>query len=446
MAYRDNVTFFASGNSTQVSSAAIGGNSNLVFEGAGIVSIGFSNNRVVVSVPFGGGAGDGYNIIYAGTNNTTGTTWSSVSASVRLNGSNNIIVSQNNSNDIVIYGQFANSNNVSFGYTNGSLTASYNRISVGMSNIGNTAGTSGTFDGAALQYVYAGGNNITLSQSSNAGSVTLSVHGLVFNNANGVTFGTNAGTVTASIPLNATLSTFVPYFPASTSSITAGGFGTTSASAFVFPVILDQDLVFNHIKILQSFSMVSTTNSSGGHTISSQFGIYSNNAGTLSQISSGSLSFAFTGSSVSGTLSFASATGTTGYGYGTSSGSTTAQQQSLWGTAGARAVDMQFGGNMTLTPGIYWIGIHQRQSTSNTAIGLSTAFVGNAMNSTSNVGPIGQSTAAFSSNSAYHLGAHGFYTSTGSAGYGGTQLPSSMLFNGFNNNLNIMPSITFMST
>jgi hypothetical protein len=73
---------------------------------------------------------------------------------------------------------FQNSNNITFGMSDSSvITASFNPINVGISNLGNTAGTSGTFDGANLQYVFAGGNNITLSQSSNGSSVTLSIVG-----------------------------------------------------------------------------------------------------------------------------------------------------------------------------------------------------------------------------------------------------------------------------
>jgi hypothetical protein len=235
------------------------------------------------------------------------------------------------------------------------------------------------------------------------------------------------------------------YFPASTSSQTIGAFGTSTASAIVFPLPVFQDVAFNHIKILQSLSMVSST-VSGQQTISSRFGLFSNNAGTLSQISSGSFSLAVTVSSVSGTVSFPTGTDTSGYAYGTSSWSATAQAQSLFGTAGNRVIGMQFGGSMSFAPGLYYVGVHQRQSTSSAAVGLSSAFVGNAMNGTTNVGPIGMSAAAHSSRSDYHLGAHGFYTSTGSAGYSGTALPSSMLLSGFNNNMNVMPMVTLMST
>lgn len=145
-------------------------------------------------------------------------------------------------------------------------------------------------------------------------------------------------------------------------------------------------------------------------------------------------------------MSYPSQTNTAGYTYTTLSGSTTAQIQSLFGTAGNRIVEMVFGNSMSLSQGIYWLGIHQRQSTVGYAGGLSSAMVGNAMNSTTAVGAIGQSTAKFTSNSAYHLGAHGVYSSTGSANYSGTNLPASMMLSAFNNNINVIPLITFMST
>lgn len=136
--------FYVSGNSTQLSSTAGIDLRSVSFEGAGVASVGVSNGRVLISVPSGGGAGDGYNIVYAGTAGTTGTTWSSASASVRINGGNNITVSQNGSNDIVISAAqggiaagtqtatsgtlvFANSNGVTFGMSGSSqITASVN--------------------------------------------------------------------------------------------------------------------------------------------------------------------------------------------------------------------------------------------------------------------------------------------------------------------------------
>ena len=46
---------------------------------------------------------------------------------------------------------------------------------LGMSNLGNTLGTSGVATGSAVQFVWAGGNNVTLSQSINGSSGTITI-------------------------------------------------------------------------------------------------------------------------------------------------------------------------------------------------------------------------------------------------------------------------------
>lgn len=92
-------------------------------------------------------------------------------------------------------------------------------LSVGNSNLGNTAGDTGVFTG---RVVFVGSDNITLSGSSNGGSATLSIYGpspagggitavkisagttsnnlsaLTFSDSNGISFGINASTITAS--------------------------------------------------------------------------------------------------------------------------------------------------------------------------------------------------------------------------------------------------------
>lgn len=285
---------------------------------------------------------------------------------------------------------------------------------------------------------------LTLAGGNTTQNSTWSGTNLSFSGGGNVTLGLSGNTLL--ISGGNTLSTYVPYFPASTSSLTHGAIGVSTASALVFPVQIVEAVAFNHIKILQSLSVVTTTQSSGLQTITSRFGLYSNNAGTLSEISTGSFSIAVTVSSNSGTINFPTTTDTSGYGYNTSSWSTTAQAQSLFGTAGNRIIELAFSNTMLVRPGIIYVGLHQRQSTSNFALGLSSALIGNAMNATSAVGPIGQSTAAFSNNTRYHLGVHGLYTSTGSLGYSGTAIPASMIMTAFNNNLNVVPMITFAST
>jgi hypothetical protein len=104
---------YVTANSTQLSSTAGIDYRSLSFAGAGVASVGVSGGVVVVSVPTGGGAGDGVNIVQAGTLGTTGTTYSASTGTVRINGGNNITVSQNNSNDIVIIGPSAGGSTVS---------------------------------------------------------------------------------------------------------------------------------------------------------------------------------------------------------------------------------------------------------------------------------------------------------------------------------------------
>lgn len=121
---------------------------------------------------------------------------------------------------------FSNSNGVSFGLNGSVVTASYTvptvpaQLSVGDSTGGNTAGDTGVVTG---RLVLVGGNNVTLSGSTNAGSMTLTVSGanthavqtgisavvvsdatftsgtVTFSNLNGISFGSNgANVVTAS--------------------------------------------------------------------------------------------------------------------------------------------------------------------------------------------------------------------------------------------------------
>jgi trimeric autotransporter adhesin len=98
--------------------------------------------------------------IVSGSGNTTGTLTTFNSGTVILAGGNNITLSQS-SNSISIIG--------AAGGTGGAA------ITLGASNLGHTSGTSGVISGSALQYLFAGGNNVTLSQSLNGSSITITV-------------------------------------------------------------------------------------------------------------------------------------------------------------------------------------------------------------------------------------------------------------------------------
>jgi hypothetical protein len=137
------IGLYATSNTTQSSSGAVDARS-LSFAGAGIASVGVTGNSVVISVPTGGGGGDGYNIVSMGSSgNSSGTAWSSLSASVGIYAAGALIVSQNNSNQIIL--------------SDGD----------GWKLFGNTFGTSSTAFGSADMMYFSGGQGINLSGNSN---------------------------------------------------------------------------------------------------------------------------------------------------------------------------------------------------------------------------------------------------------------------------------------
>lgn len=183
------------------------------------------------------------------------------------------------------------------------------------------------------------------------------------------------------------------------------------------------------------------------HTVTHQFGLFSNNAGTLSLISSSSYSVGNTGSSISATLSYPSEYGTAGgYTYTTVGASSTATAQSLFGTAGNRIMTFGFGNTMSLSAGLYWLGIHQRQSSAGANGGMAFALGGNVMAAPVNAGGLGSSTAAYTgtANTLYKI-PWGVATSTGSAGYGGSALPSAVNITAMGMTVTQMPMMTFIS-
>jgi hypothetical protein len=77
------------------------------FAGTNVTAtLGMNSNGLAMSLSAGagGGAGDGVNVVQMGTTGTTGTSFSASTGTVFFNGSNNVTVSQNGSNQIVIVG------------------------------------------------------------------------------------------------------------------------------------------------------------------------------------------------------------------------------------------------------------------------------------------------------------------------------------------------------
>jgi hypothetical protein len=278
---------------------------------------------------------------------------------------------------------------------------------------GNTAGQS-TMSGTNI--VLAGGLGIVLSATTAAGAATVSV-GLL-------------GIVTG-LPV---------VIPGSTGTQSRGAMGTSSASLFLYPFFLDNYVAFNAIRMLQTHSLVSST-ISGQQTISSRWGIFTLNVETLSLLTSFSLSQAWTQSSVSGTVSFATTTLTSGYGYGTSSFSTTALGQSLFGTAFPRIVDLVLSSSaLTFSPGRYWLGLLQVQSSSSANIGLSSGHYGNVIATQMTQGLAGGVSVSNTTDYRIRLPGFGVYTVTQ------TSMPGNVPLTQINHSLTNMPYLSLTST
>ena len=135
------VTMYATSNTTQ-SSTGTQALSSLMFAGAGIASVGITNGSILISVPSGGGAGDGVNIVSMLTSTsgggTAGATFSNSNASIGLMAGSNITLSQT-SNTIVF-----NAPNAS------SLVAGAN---ITISTAGSTISIIGPSAGAGVLYM-----------------------------------------------------------------------------------------------------------------------------------------------------------------------------------------------------------------------------------------------------------------------------------------------------
>ena len=183
--------------------------------------------------------------------NTAGTSTfhATNNASIFLHGGNNITLSGNGSSITISAGA-------------GGGTTNQTGPNIGVSNLGNTAGSTGTI--STGDYVLVGSGGITLSQSTAAAG--------------------SHGTVTIHGPQQQTMSMFPPWpVPLASSSAytgatttTAGG-SRTSYSLYISPLEVDHVLSFNTAGMQMSFATVAGT---GSMTNAHMFGLYRMNAGT----------------------------------------------------------------------------------------------------------------------------------------------------------------------
>jgi hypothetical protein len=234
--------------------------------------------------------------------NTSGTTGVATGTGVQFvfAGGNNITLSQSLN---------ASSGTITISAGNGVET-------IGMSNLGNTSGTTGVATGSAVQFVFAGGNNITLSQSLNGSSGTITISGGAGGaftggvSTQGNTLGTT-GTVNNGIVFvggnNITLSQSSAAGGATItiSAPSGGGLGvSTGGNTSGTTGTVDFQMVFvggNNITLSQSTngSSATITVSAPNQTVESQsFGMSNlgNTAGTTGIASGGQVRFVLQGS------------------------------------------------------------------------------------------------------------------------------------------------------
>jgi hypothetical protein len=192
-------------------------------------------------------------------------------------------------------------------------------FSVGVSNVGNTAGDTRVDVG---RFVLAGGANITLSQATAANALnTISIVGataagspvnfsagttsndlgsVVFSNSNGVSFGLNGSTITASVAAAGGF-TYSGYLePADRGNehvVGQKGQGTF----FVQPMWKAPNFQFDQFVMPINFS--NSSNLSGSATVSFWVGLYTRNVSTLSLLMSTSKTVALTMSGTAGSYS-----------------------------------------------------------------------------------------------------------------------------------------------
>jgi hypothetical protein len=245
------------------------------------------------------------------------------------------------------------------------------QFSAGLSNIGNTAGDTGTVAG---RVVLAGGNNITLSGSTNGVSETITISGAAGGGAGftagmsnlGNTAGTsgvvtgqvvlvgthdvtlsqsvNGGSATISIIPGPQMSRF--RYPQDVTPVTAGGLQGNSSLYFV-PIFVPGYLTAHNVGQLYSISGATGSTAAASHW----FGVYTKNGSTLSTATTHSQSSSWTSGSIA---------------------------SNDWGGLIGYRWRMMSGQTFNFTPGDYWIGMINRSTNAGSWSLLGLSQIANA--------------------------------------------------------------------
>lgn len=275
-------------------------------------------------------------------------------------------------------------------------------IAAGVSNLGNTAGSTGTVSTGNV--VFVGSNGISLSQSTGAAG--------------------SAATITISGD-GVTLSTFQPAQAIGFSTASYVIMPTTSGVVSIFPFSIPQYVSAGVMNVLGTANFTTVGTSSGLQTAGIAVGLYTRNVSTLSSVASASFSWQVSGNNSSYTINQVTQTAYSGYG---ATAATNSAGVNI--TSGYTGVKMfGFPINQLLTPGQYWLAFVATNSTSSNNVGMTVGFFGAVMNTALSAGaPIGSFSSAYTSGQdpfggRFFVG-NGNWSSAGSV----TNVPVSMNF------------------
>lgn len=299
----------------------------------------------------------------------------------------------------------------------GGASPSYLGLDVKNTNdyIGQSCTTSGTMwynsaiskalvcENSVIQAVSNAGATSTIAGIATNTAAAASTGTIVFSNANGVTFGINGNTITASVAAaggGVTYSGYAPEFYGKEQVVGQQGQGTFFVQPMSAPA-------FQFDRFVMPINFSNSSNSSGSATLSFWVGIYTSNASTLSLLMSTSASTNVTMSGTAGSYSL---------------------------FAGPRNFTIPW--TSTISASNYWIGIGSRTTSGGTNMSISQFLV-----SQPNSNMSGNFGVASNATKGAMLG-QGFYSATTSA------VPASIAFTQINasGSLNRRPPVYFFAS
>lgn len=179
---------YGSSNTTGQSSSSTVDARSLTIVGAGVASVGMSGGSVVVSVPIGGG-GDGYNILAA--NGST----AAQSATIGLINSNGVSWGLNGT-------QVTATVKTDYLTTAAQSNHSHGNPTLALTNLSGTTASNSAGLTLSLSAAAGGGGADGYNILAAGGSTAAQSTTIAFSNSNGVSFGLNGGTMTASVATN----------------------------------------------------------------------------------------------------------------------------------------------------------------------------------------------------------------------------------------------------